>query len=119
MKRLILAWSLALPVGLLTGCPQATTTAPAPPKQSLDLTFARSLLDAQTAIEQAKGLVATTPALKDPLNRIIAAYNTAYDAYNVYRLNVMAGGSLDATALQAQITQLAAGVVQLRGMFAK
>ena len=117
MKRLILAIALALPVGLLTGCPAATTTTPAPPKQSLDLTIARSLLDAQTAIEKAKGLVATQPNLKDPINRVIMGYNSAYDAYQIYHQAVVAGGNPDATALQTQIAALAGVVSQLRGMF--
>ncbi len=104
------------PIGLV-GCGQPTISTPAPPKQSLDLTIARSLLDAQTAIEKAKGLVATTPALKDPLNRVIAGYNAAFDAYQLYHQAVIAGGTPDATALQAQIAALAGAVVQLRGMF--
>lgn len=118
MRNLILALALSLPVGLLTGCPRsATTTTPTPVKPSLDLTIARSLLDAQTAIEQAKGLVAGNPGLKDPLNRVIQGYNAALDLYGVYHTAVVAGGSPDAAALQAQIVQLTSAVVQIQGMF--
>ncbi len=117
MKRLILAIALCAPVALLTGCPQATTTTPAPPKQSLDLTIARSLLDAQTAIEKAKGLVATTPALKDPLNRVIASYNGILAAYQIYHAAVASGGTPDVTALTAQLAQLQSGIIELRSAF--
>lgn len=117
MRRILLALALCTPVALLTGCPSPTTQSPAPVKPSLDLAIARALLDAQTAIEKAKGLVAGNPALKDPLNRVIAGYNAALDLYGVYHSAVVAGGNPDPSAIQAQIAQLTSAVLQIQGMF--
>jgi hypothetical protein len=115
MNRLILALALCAPVALIS-CAHPTVQTPAPP-QSLDLRLARSLADAQAAIEQASALVATKPALKDPVNRVRAAYNTALDAYTVYHHAVVAGGTPDATAIQAQIAELTQSIAALVGMF--
>lgn len=115
MKRLALALTLCLPVGLVS-CGHPTVQTPAPP-QSVDLRLARSLADAQAAIEQASLLVTAKPALKDPVNRVRAAYNVALDAYLIYHQGVVAGGNPDATAIQAQILQLTQSVTALVGMF--
>ena len=98
------------------GNPSSVST-PAPPKQSIDLTFARALLDAQTVIEQAKALPTAGTTLKDPLNKIIAAYNEAYAGYQVFHAALVAGGNPDSSELAAQIAQLATASAQLRGMF--
>jgi hypothetical protein len=89
---------------------------PATIQTTTDLNFARTLLAAQTAIDQAKTLVATNPAIKTPLNQVIASYNTAESAYLLYHSAVVAGSSPDATALTAQIAQLSANIVALQGV---
>lgn len=116
LRCVALAIATLIPLGLV-GCGQPTISTPAPPKQSLDLTFARALLDAQTVIEQAKGLPTAATTLKDPLNKIVAAYNETYAGYQVFHAALVAGGNPDSSALAAQIAQLATATAQLRGMF--
>jgi hypothetical protein len=114
--KALLACALAL---ALTGCVASNPASPPTPAspQSLDLTFARTLLDAQTAIQTAAGLVPTTPSLKAPLNTVIASYNVAESAYLAYHQAVTAGGAPDATALTAQITNLTNSVAALVTLF--
>jgi hypothetical protein len=95
----------------------STAVTPTPVQQSADSQIAAWLLTAQTAITQAEPLVATNPGLKDPLNRVIAAYNTAESAYLVYHAAVKAGTSADATALTAQVTQLLSNVTAMVSLY--
>lgn len=113
-RKLLLLFLILLPVTLISCGNPATVTTPAPP-QSLDLTLAKSLLEAQTIIEQAKTLVATNPSLKEPINTAIAYYNTAERAYLAYHTAVASGSAPDATALQAQVAQLTTTTQQLKG----
>ncbi len=116
MKRFLLALALLSPAGLVS-CGNATTQTPPPVKQSIDLQIARALLDAQTAIEQAKTLVATKPAIKDPLNKVIAGYNATLDLYTVYHRSVVAGSTPDATVLLSKVADMTAAVTSLMGLF--
>lgn len=50
-----------------------------------------TLLTAQTAIEEAKVQVPTLPKLKEPLNKIIAAYNNVWKDYASYHTALVAG----------------------------
>lgn len=75
------------------------------------------LLSAQTAIEQAKELVTSNPGMKDPLNKIIATYNTAESAYITYHQAASQGSAPDATALTAQITQLLQNITALVNLY--
>ena len=109
--------SVILACGLLAGCAAKTATVTVPTASSLDLNFARALLDTQAAITTATGLVATTPSIKAPLNQVIAAYNTTESAYLVYHAAVAAGGVPDPTALTAQITALTSNVAALVTLF--
>ncbi len=116
MKRLILAIAL-LSYGGLTGCgnPATVTTPPAP--QSLDLRLARAFDDAQAALNQSRTLVAAHPAIKDPLNKIIATYNAAQDSYVAFHTTLKAGGTPDPGTLEAQIAQISADIATLVGQF--
>lgn len=116
MGRLILALALCLPVALVS-CGTATTQTPAPVKPSTDLQIARALLDAQTAIEQAKTLVSAKSAIKEPLNKVIAGYNATLDLYLVYHQSVVAGGNPDATVILSKVAEMSAAVVALVGLF--
>jgi len=113
MKKLLSV--LILAILLSGGCARPTGTVP-PPAASIDLTIARSLLDAQTIIEQAKGLVAVKPIIKDTLNKVIASYNTVESAYLVYHKSIVAGTNPDPVALQTQVAGLLTSVSELVGM---
>ncbi len=114
--RLLLALALCLPFALVS-CATPTTSTPGATKPSIDLQAARALLDAQTAIEQAKTLVASKPAIKDPLNKVIAGYNSTLDLYTVYHASVAQGGAPDASVLLAKVGDLTAAVTGLVGLF--
>lgn len=116
MEQLLLALVLIFPVALVS-CGTATTQTPPATKPSIDLQAARALLDAQTAIEQAKTLVASKPAIKDPLNKVIAGYNSTLDLYMVYHAAVAQGGTPDASILLARVADLTAAVTGLVGLF--
>ena len=75
------------------------------------------LLTAQTAIEQAKSLVPANPGMRDPLNRIIAAYNAAESSYLVFHQAFIQGAMPDATALTVEITQLLQSVTSLVNLY--
>jgi hypothetical protein len=123
MKRLLLAstgtvaFSLVLGLTACGGSAVQPSTPPPVTQQSVDHQLAGWLLTAQTAIEQAKSLVATNPGIKDPLNRIIASYNTAESGYLIYHQAVVSGASTDATALTAQINQLVQNVSALVALY--
>lgn len=119
MKLFLLSIYIALPITFV-GCASntpTTATTPAPPKQSVDQQMAAWLLTAQTAIEQAKTLVATNPGIKDPLNKIIASYNIAESGYLTYHQAVVAGTTPDATTLSASISQLVQNVSALVSLY--
>ncbi len=90
-------------VVLLVGCAAQNPPAVNTPA-AIDLTMAKSLLVAQTAIEQSKPLVVTHPAFKDQLNQVIAGYNLAETAYLGYHQALLAGSNPDPTAIQAMVT---------------
>jgi hypothetical protein len=113
MKRLFLALALSTAPVLFVGCGNPSVQTPAPPKQSVDLTIARTLSDAQASIEQAKTLVPAHPALKDPLNDIIDKYNLAYRSYLVFHQAVTLGQSPDPVTLLANVQSLAANAAAL------
>ncbi len=95
----------ALLILTLCGCPAATApTQPAP--QSVDLTMAKSLLVAQTAIEQTKTLIPTHPTFKDQLNQVIAGYNLAEAAYLSFHVSLANGENPDPSAVQARILDI-------------
>lgn len=114
MKIFLLALSLFLAPSF-TSCTRSPVSSPSP-VQSIDLTIARSLLDAQTIIEQAKVLVTEKPTLKDPLNKIITSYNSAQSAYLIFHQAIILGKNPDPTVLQTQIASLISEVTQLVGM---
>lgn len=116
MKRLILALALSLTLASCGGSNPTTVGTPAPPQNSLDLTLAKSLLEAQTIIEQAKSIAVTRPDLKDPINAAIAIYNTAELAYKEYHAAIVVGGAPDATAVQAQVARLTSMTQQIKGV---
>src|SRR5882724_11438042 len=97
MRVLLLALYLSLPVAFVScGNPTAQTPAPV---QSADLRLAKAFDDAQAALNQARSLAATHPAMHDPLNKIIASYNAAQDAYLVFHNSVKQGGNPDPASL--------------------
>ena len=104
MKRLLLALALLSPVAFVA-CGNATVQTPAPP-DSPDLKMAKSLLVAQTAIEQAKTLIPAHPTFKDQLNQVIAGYNLAETSYLAYHQALAAGNNPDPAAISAQIIEI-------------
>lgn len=105
---------------VLAGCAASTATTPstpAAPQQSIDQQMAGWLLTAQTAITGTEPLVVTYPGLKDPLNRVIAAYNVAEASYMVYHAAVVSGSPPDSTALSAQIQQVLASATSLASLY--
>lgn len=104
---------------ILNGCAASTPVTPATPAapQSPDLTFARALLDAQAAIEQARPLAVSDPTVKPVYNKVVALYNAAESAYLVYHGAIASGATPDVTALQGQITQLTGQVAALVTLF--
>lgn len=115
MKRLFLAVALLSPATFVS-CGNATVQTPAP-VQSADLRLARAFDDAQAALNQARGMVAAHPAMKEPLNKIIASYNAAQDAYLVFHNSVKQGGTPDPATLDAQIAQITADIAALVRLF--
>ena len=68
--------------------------------------MSKSLLVAQSAIEQAKTLVTAHPAFKDRLNQVIAGYNLAETAYLSYHVDLAAGKNPDPTVIATQINDI-------------
>jgi hypothetical protein len=68
-------------------------------------------------LNQARASAVTHPAMKDPLNKIITAYNTAQDAYLAFHNAIKAGGTPDPGTLEAQIAQISADIATLVGQF--
>jgi len=104
MKTISLALLLSLPVTFVGCASQNPVTASTP--QSVDLTMAKSLLVAQTAIEQAKTLIVTHPTFKAQLNQVIASYNIVEQSYVSYHQLLASGANPDPTMIQAQITDI-------------
>lgn len=73
---------------------------------TFDSTTYDTLIAIQAGIEQAK--VGIPDSKKDLLNKVIADYNTAMHAYQVYHSAALAGTATpaDQTALQSQVTAL-------------
>lgn len=117
MRNLTKFVSMLLLAFMLLGC-GAQVQSPAPPA-GVDLVLAKSLADSQAAIEQAKTLAGSNPGIKDPLNKIIAAYNAAETAYLSYHSAVASGGNPDPAALQAQVSQLAQNIAALITLYGK
>lgn len=109
-KILLLALALSLPFGLTSCSNPATVTHPGA-VNAFDSNAYDALITAQAAIEQAK--VGIAPQYKTQLNQVIAGYNAAMHAYQVYHAAAVAGSSPDPAALQAQISQLVASVAAL------
>ncbi len=113
MKRLILAIGLACGMAVTPACgPKATTITVPGALNNADAQIYQDMHTAQAAIEQAKKDIASFPAAKDPLNRVIAAYNTAEAAYQTYRAS--ANPSPDPVALKAQVSQLMTDIGKLQ-----
>jgi len=70
------------------------------------------LVSTQGAIDAARPL-ATTAGQKAILNKAIAGYNEAKNAYLLYHSQVAAGGNVDTTALSAQLTALVSSTANL------
>lgn len=119
MKRLVLIFGLAaISIGCHPNTPIVTSPA-APPKASVDLQIANSLLVAQSAIEQAKNLIATKPDLKAPLNQVIALYNDIESLYLVFHKSIVSGGNPDPTELLNKTSNLAAIISVMANSFNK
>jgi hypothetical protein len=101
----------------LTGC-ASTATHPGA-VSTFDSQAYDSLVSIQASIEQAKADFGSDPAAKAPLNRVIAAYNAAQDAYKSYHALAVSGKAPDPTSLQAQISALVADIASIRATFGK
>lgn len=91
----------------MTSCGQATIQHPGA-VNATDSNMYDALLTDQAAIEQAKTLVSQYPAIKDPLNKVIASFNTAQTSYKSVHAALVANTSDASTVakLQADITAL-------------
>ncbi len=118
MNRLILAMGLACGLAVTPACGPKATTATIPGSlNNADAQIYQQMTTAQAAIEQAKKDIASFPAAKDALNRVIAAYNTAEAAYQTYHASV--NPSPDPVALKAQVSQLMADIGSLQKAMVK
>lgn len=99
---------------LLAACGNIVANTPGS-LNTFDATAYRSLIDAQAALTQAKTTITpTTPQIvKDVLNKAIASYNTASDAYKVYHTALVNHGVPDQGSLQVQITALISDIATL------
>jgi selenocysteine lyase/cysteine desulfurase len=96
---------LALGLCSVPACGPKATTATIPGSlNNADAQIYQNMQTAQAAIEQAKKDIASFPAAKDTLNKVIASYNTAEAAYQTYHAS--ANPSPDPVALRAQVSQL-------------
>lgn len=82
LARLLLALALCVP-GITTGCASGTAQHPGS-INAFDSQAFDALLTIQAGIESAKVQFANTPAAKEPLDKIRAAYNATMNAYKVY-----------------------------------
>lgn len=103
IARIILALALCVTPIITTGC--ATSTAQHPGSiNTFDSQAYDALLTLQAGIEEAKVQFANTPAAKEPLDKVRAAYNTTMNAYKVWH----AAASSDPAAQQALANQITA-----------
>ena len=86
---------------------------------STDSQIYDSLISVQASIEQAKVEFAGNPAAKAPLNKIIAGYNAAQDAYRSYHELAVSGHAPDAASLTAQVSALVRDLAELQAQFGK
>ena len=101
----------------VVGCASSATHPGA--ANSTDSQLYDSLVSVQAAIEQARAEFSADPAAKAPLNRVIAAYNAAQDAYRSYRELAVSGHAPDAATLTAQISVIVRDLADLRAQFGK
>lgn len=106
-KRLIPCFLLLV---LLVGCAHNVVLRPGA-LNAFDQAAYESLMMAQSSITQAKALVPQFPAMKAPLNKVIAGYNEALAAYKAYH----AAGTGDTAALDKAIADVVAQTVALLG----
>lgn len=113
----------AIVVGLTVAAVLLTSCASAPVHpgavNQTDSQIYDTLVSVQASIEAAKVEFGAEPAAKAPLNRLITSYNAAQDAYKSYHQLAVAGGSPDATTLQAMVTALVTDVAAVRAQFGK
>lgn len=117
MKTLLLALALCVAPIIETGC--ATSTAQHPGAiNALDSQAYDALVTIQAGIESAKTQFAGNPAAKDPLNKVIAGYNTAMAAYKVFHTTANPTAAAQ-TDLQNQIAAVKASLAALTAQFGK
>ena len=106
-------------VAVEQGCgPKATTVTVPGALNNTDAQIYQNMQTAQAAIEQAKKDIASFPAAKDTLNRVIASYNTVEAAYQTY--HATAGPTTpDPVALKAQVSQLMTDIGSLQKVMVK
>ena len=119
MKRAILAIVLGIGLCAAPACgPKATTATVPGALNNTDAQIYQSMQTAQAAIEQAKKDIASFPAAKDALNKVIASYNTVEAAYQAY--HATAGPNTpDPVALKAQVSQLMTDIGSLQKAMVK
>ena len=103
-------------VAVMVSCATTNTapTVPAHPNQinAFDGAAYDTLITVQASINQAKTLIVTFPQFKADLNAVISGYNAAQAAYKIYH-TTGAGGVVDTTTLQTQLTALVTQVAAL------
>jgi len=105
----------------LGGCASSSSTAHSHPgaANATDSQIYDTLVSIQASIEQAKADFGSLPAAKAPLNKIIASYNAAQDAYRSYHQLAMSGHAPDATNLTSQVFTLVNDLAALNAQFGK
>ncbi len=112
-SKLVLALGLACGLAFTPACGVKATTATVPGSlNNADAQIYQDMHTAQAAIEQAKKDIASFPAAKDALNRVIASYNTAEAAYQAYHLAPT--GNPDWAKLKAQVALLMTDIGKLQ-----
>ena len=115
VRAVLALLAVTVPLLLAGGCASSATHPGA--ANTVDSQIYDSLLSAQAAIEQAKSDFGADPAVKPALNRVIASYNAAMDAYVSYHQLAVSGKQLDPSTLQAQVAALTADIVALQKTF--
>lgn len=98
-----------------TGCAKSATVSHPGAVNAFDSNTYDALRTAQAAIEQARTQVGTNAVLKAAVNKAIASYNAAEDAYVAYHKAAVAGTVPDTATLSQLLATLVGDVQAIKG----
>lgn len=98
-----------------TGCAKSATVSHPGAVNQFDSSTYDSLRTAQAAIEQARTQVGTNPTLKTAVNKAIASYNAAEDAYVAYHKAAVLGAVPDTATLSQLLATLVGDIQAIKG----